>query len=60
MTITGGSGEWDYSAEYTISVSGGAYFTSSDVGAQLQFPYTVTDLVLAMKCQKNYVATLFL
>lgn len=40
MTITGGSGEWDYRAEYTISVSGGAYFTSSDVGAQLQFPYT--------------------
>ncbi|MGP0807250.1 hypothetical protein ACAG17_32945, partial [Escherichia coli] len=43
MTITGGSGEWDYHAEYTISVSGGAYFTSSDVGAQLQFPYTGTD-----------------
>ncbi|SQJ58270.1 phage protein [Escherichia coli] len=40
MTISGGSGEWDYRAEYTISVSGGAYFTSSDVGAQLQFPYT--------------------
>ena len=43
MTITGGSGEWDYRAEYTISVSGGSYFTSSDVGAQLQFPYTGTD-----------------
>lgn len=43
MTITGGSGEWDYRAEYTISVSGGAYFTSSDVGSQLQFPYTGTD-----------------
>ncbi|HBE5107987.1 TPA: hypothetical protein KMA27_003733, partial [Escherichia coli] len=43
MTITGGSGEWDYHAEYTISVSGGAYFTSSDVGAQLQFPYTGAD-----------------
>lgn len=40
MTITGGSGEWDYRAEYTISISGGAYFTSSDVGAQLQFPYS--------------------
>lgn len=44
MTITGGSGEWDYRAEYTISISGGAYFTSSDVGAQLQFPYTGADL----------------
>lgn len=44
MIITGGSGEWDYRAEYTISVSGGAYFTSSDVGAQLQFPYTGTEL----------------
>ncbi|WP_025651144.1 replication protein P [Escherichia coli] len=43
MTITGGSGEWDYRAEYTISISGGAYFTSSDVGAQLQFPYAGTD-----------------
>lgn len=60
MTITGGSGEWDYRAEYTISVSGGAYFTSSDVGAQLQFLIPELILILAMKCQKNYVATLFL
>ncbi len=43
MTITGGSGEWDYRAEYTISVSGGAYFTSSDVGGNYSSLYTGTD-----------------
>lgn len=43
MTITGGSGDWDYRVDYTITASGGAYFTGADVGSQLQFPYTGTD-----------------
>ena len=42
-TITGGSGEWDYRNNYTITVSGGAFFSVGDVGVQLQFPYTGTD-----------------
>lgn len=43
MTISGGSGDWDYRADYTITASGVAYFTGADVGSQLQFPYTGTD-----------------
>lgn len=43
MTITGGSGDWDYRIDYTVNVTGGSYFTSSDVGAQIQFPYIETD-----------------
>lgn len=48
MTISGGSGEWDYQVNYTLSASGAAYFTSADVGAQIQFPYTETDETGAM------------
>ncbi|TNV22123.1 hypothetical protein FH968_04410 [Buttiauxella sp. B2] len=43
MSITGGTGDWDYRNNYTLTTSGSAYFTSSDVGAQIQFPYTETD-----------------
>lgn len=43
MTISGGSGDWSYKVDYPVTVSGGAYFSSSDVGAQIQFPYTGTD-----------------
>lgn len=45
MAISGGSGDWDYRVDYTITASGGAYFTGADVGSQLQFPYTGTDPV---------------
>ncbi|ENC2022867.1 hypothetical protein ABKE32_000493 [Escherichia albertii] len=43
VTISGGSGEWDYCESYTLSVSGASYFVSTDVGAQIQIPYTGTD-----------------
>lgn len=43
MTISGGAGIWDYQVDYTITASGGAYFTGADVGSQLQMPYTGTD-----------------
>lgn len=43
MAITGGSGDWDYRNNYTLTASGAAYFTSGDVGAQIQLPYTETD-----------------
>lgn len=45
MSISGGNGDWDYRVDYTITASGGAYFTGADVGSQLQFPYTGTDPV---------------
>ncbi|HDI8654725.1 TPA: hypothetical protein PPE37_000428 [Escherichia coli] len=43
VTITGGSGNWSYQQQYTLTITGGAYFTSGDVGAQIQLPYTGTD-----------------
>ncbi len=44
-TISGGSGNWSYQVPYTLTMSGGLYFSSGDVGAQIQFPYTGTDPV---------------
>ncbi|HEM7501285.1 hypothetical protein [Klebsiella aerogenes] len=44
-TISGGSGNWSYQVPYTLTVSGGSHFSSGDVGAQIQFPYTGTDPV---------------
>lgn len=44
-TISGGSGKWSYQVPYTLKMSGGSYFSSGDVGAQIQFPYTGTDPV---------------
>lgn len=43
VSITGGSGDWSYQTPYTLNITGGNYFTSGDVGAQIQFPYTGTD-----------------
>ncbi|MBU4681206.1 hypothetical protein KC222_04170 [Cedecea davisae] len=42
-TITGGTGEWSYQEQYTLTVSGAAYFTAADAGAQIQLPYTEAD-----------------
>ena len=43
MTISGGSGDWSYQVDYPVTISGGAYFVGTDVGAQIQFPYSETD-----------------
>lgn len=43
MTISGGTGDWSYQVDYPVTISGGAYFVSTDVGAQIQFPYSETD-----------------
>ncbi|EPU0317972.1 hypothetical protein [Klebsiella aerogenes] len=42
-TISGSSGNWSYQVPYTLTMSGGSYFSAGDVGAQIQFPYTGTD-----------------
>ncbi|POP42153.1 hypothetical protein CHU32_21125 [Superficieibacter electus] len=42
-TISGGSGDWSYQQDYTLTISGTAYFGSGDVGAQIQFPYSEYD-----------------
>ncbi|ELA3178768.1 hypothetical protein RFL63_002746 [Klebsiella aerogenes] len=44
-TISGGSGNWSYQVPYTLTMSGGSYFSAGDVGAQIQFPYIGTDPV---------------
>lgn len=44
-TISGSSGNWSYQVPYTLTMSGGSYFSAGDVGAQIQFPYTGTDPV---------------
>lgn len=43
VSITGGIGDWSYQTPYTLNITGGNYFTSGDVGAQIQLPYTGTD-----------------
>lgn len=43
ITLTGGSGSWPYEQQYTLTITGGTYFTSGDVGAQIQLPYTGQD-----------------
>ncbi|ELY4417408.1 hypothetical protein SMZ51_001970 [Cronobacter sakazakii] len=43
IKITGGSDDWDYRQEYTLTMSGGLGFTGSDVGAQIQIPYVGQD-----------------
>ncbi|MGS0639912.1 hypothetical protein ACU8YC_27955, partial [Citrobacter sp. VF227] len=43
MTISGGTGDWSYQVDYPVTVSGGSYFVNTDVGVQIQFPYTGTD-----------------
>ncbi|WP_105668957.1 hypothetical protein [Cronobacter dublinensis] len=43
VKITGGSGEWDYRQMYTLTMTGGSGFTSSDIGAQIQIPYVGQD-----------------
>lgn len=43
VTVTGGSGEWSYQQPYTLTISGGTFFVSGDVGSQIQLPYTGQD-----------------
>ena len=43
VTLTGGSGSWPYEQQYTLTITGGSYFSSGDVGAKIQLPYTGQD-----------------
>lgn len=40
MTLTGGSGEWPYDEEMTLTVAGATYFTDGDVGSEIHMPYS--------------------
>ncbi|RZN40397.1 hypothetical protein FEK48_13160 [Escherichia sp. E2593] len=43
-TISGGSGDWIYQTDYTLTMSA-SYFNAGDVGSQIQMPYIGTDPV---------------
>ncbi|MFW0699023.1 hypothetical protein [Pantoea sp. R13S299] len=43
MTISSPSGSWVWSGPFTVSVSGGAYFSASNVGDEIHFPYAETE-----------------
>ncbi|MEL5392874.1 hypothetical protein [Serratia nevei] len=39
MTLTGGSGDWPYDEEMTLTAAGSSYFTAGDVGSEIHMPY---------------------
>ncbi|EJO9547607.1 hypothetical protein NU260_002127 [Cronobacter sakazakii] len=39
VTLSGGAGDWSYKAEYTLTLSGAAFFVPTDTDAQIQIPY---------------------
>lgn len=43
MTLTGGSGDWPYDEEMTLTVAGSSYFTAGDVGSEIHMPYFEDD-----------------
>lgn len=43
MTISSPSGSWLWSGPFTVSVSGGAYFSASNIGDEIHFPYAETE-----------------
>ncbi|WP_338506409.1 hypothetical protein VRB95_11035 [Erwinia aphidicola] len=50
VKITGGTGNWDYQQELTLTISGAAYFAATDIGSAVHLPYTEdgTDKTLHM------------
>lgn len=49
MTLTGGSGDWPYDEEMTLTVAGASYFTAGDVGSEIHMPYVEDDVSKVMK-----------
>ncbi|MDX7082505.1 phage tail protein [Serratia marcescens] len=43
MMLTGGSGDWPYDEEMTLTVAGASYFTAGDVGSEIHIPYFEND-----------------
>lgn len=40
VTISGGTGNWDYLQELTLTMSGAGYFSAADVESAIHLPYT--------------------
>lgn len=43
MTVSSVSGSWGWAGPFTVSVSGAAYFSASNVGDEIHFPYTEAE-----------------
>jgi hypothetical protein len=50
VTLTGGTGEWDYRTDYTLTMSGSSYFVPGNVDDEILLPYTedATDKILKL------------
>ncbi|HHK8874966.1 TPA: hypothetical protein ACQZB3_000546 [Escherichia coli] len=40
MTVSSSSGSWGWAGPFTVSVSGSSYFSASNVGDEIHFPYS--------------------
>lgn len=49
MTLSGGTGEWDYRTDYTLSTSASGFFSSGNVGDEVLLPYTEDDTEKVLK-----------
>jgi hypothetical protein len=50
VILTGGSGDWDYRTDYTLTISGASFFSGGNVGDEMHLPYTedATDMILKL------------
>lgn len=51
VILTGGTGDWDYRTDYTLTISGASFFSAGNVGDQVLLPYTedATDKILKLQ-----------
>lgn len=51
VALTGGTGDWDYRTDYTLTISGASFFSAGNVGDQVLLPYIedATDKTLKLQ-----------
>lgn len=49
VTLTGGTGEWDYRNDLTLTITGAAYFNAGHVDDQILLPYTQDGTAMVLK-----------
>lgn len=55
MTVTGGTGDWPYYEDMTLTVAGASYFTAGDIGSEIHMSYVEEDVSKVLKLQINAV-----
>ena len=55
MTMTGGTGDWPYYEDMTLTVAGASYFTAGDIGSEIHMSYVEEDVSKVLKLQINAV-----